>query len=251
MGELAVALVKRTGYANAGTIEFLVDEDRNPWFLEMNTRLQVEHPVTEMVTGVDLVKAQIRIAQGEPLAFPQEDLSQRGHAIECRVYAEDPDAGFLPCPGTIRALRVPDGLGVRDDSGVYEGWTVPIDYDPLLSKLVVWAESRDEALRRMRRAVAEYRVVGVKTTLPLFERVLAHPAFAAGDFDTSFLDTELAAGKTRQGRVVEIAVAAAAIRAYEERRAARLSPDAGGATASAWGAAARREAHGNRVGSQG
>ena len=140
---------------------------------------------------------------------------------------------------------------MRDDSGVYEGWTVPIDYDPLLSKLVVWAESRDEALRRMRRAVAEYRVVGVKTTLPLFERVLAHPAFVAGDFDTSFVDTALAAGKSRRGREVEIAVAAAAIRAYEERRAARRSPGAGGAAASAWGAAGRREAHGSRLGSQG
>jgi acetyl-CoA carboxylase biotin carboxylase subunit len=251
MGELAVALVRRTGYVNAGTIEFLVDEERNPWFLEMNTRLQVEHPVTEMVTGVDLVKEQIRIAQGEPLAFRQEDLGQRGHAIECRVYAEDPDAGFLPSPGTILALRVPSGPGVRDDSGVYEGWTVPIDYDPLLSKLVVWAESRDEALCRMRRAVAEYRVVGVKTTLPLFERVLAHPAFGAGEFDTSFVDTALAAGKDGRGRLVEIAVAAAAIRAYEERRAARLSPAVGGAAASAWGAAGRREAHGSRLGSQG
>jgi len=251
MGELAVALVKRAGYVNAGTLEFLVDEDRKPWFLEMNTRLQVEHPVTEMVTGVDLVKAQIRIAQGEPLAFRQEDLGQRGHAIECRVYAEDPDAGFLPSPGRILALRVPDGPGVRDDSGVYEGWTVPIDYDPLLSKLVVWAESRDEALRRMRRAVAEYRVVGVKTTLPLFERVLAHPAFVAGDFDTSFLDTALLAGKPWRGRQVEIAVAAAAIRAYEERRAARLSPGKGGAAASAWGVAGRGEAHGSRLGSQG
>ena len=251
MGELAVALVKRTGYVNAGTLEFLVDEDRDPWFLEMNTRLQVEHPVTEMVTGVDVVKPQIRIAQGEPLPLRQEDLRQRGHAIECRVYAEDPDAGFLPSPGTILALRVPGGPGVRDDSGVYEGWTVPIDYDPLLSKLVVWAESRDEAVRRMRRAVAEYRVVGVKTTLPLFERVLAHPAFVAGDFDTSFVDTALAAGETRRGREVEIAVAAAAIRAYEERRAARLSPVAGPAGASAWGAAGRREAHGRRLGSQG
>jgi len=151
------------------------------------------------------------IAQGEPLSLRQEDLQQRGHSIECRVYAEDPDAGFLPSPGTILALRVPGGPGVRDDSGVYEGFAVPIDYDPLLSKLVVWAESRDAALRRMRRAVEEYRVVGVKTTLPLFERVLAHPAFVAGDFDTSFLDTTLPAGKTPRGREVEIAVAVAAI----------------------------------------
>jgi acetyl-CoA carboxylase biotin carboxylase subunit len=250
MGELAVALVKRTGYVNAGTLEFLVDQDLNAWFLEMNTRLQVEHPVTEMVTGVDLVKAQIRIAQGEPLWFRQEDLRQRGHAIECRVYAEDPDSGFLPSPGRILALRVPDGHGVRDDSGVYEGFTVPIDYDPLLSKLVVWAEGRDEALRRMRRAVAEYRVVGVKTTLSMFDRVLAHPAFVAGDFDTSFLDTALPAARDGRGREAEIAVAVAAISAYEERREARSTPGSG-AAASAWGAAGRREAHGSRSGGQG
>jgi acetyl-CoA carboxylase, biotin carboxylase subunit len=249
MGELAVALVRRTGYVNAGTLEFLVDAERNAWFLEMNTRLQVEHPVTEMVTGVDLVKAQIRIAQGEPLALQQEELRQHGHAIECRVYAEDPDAGFLPSPGTILALRAPGGPGVRDDSGVYEGFTVPIDYDPLLSKLVVWAESREEAVRRMRRAVAEYRVVGVKTTLSLFERVLAHPAFAAGDFDTSFLDSALPPG--RAGREVEIAVAAAAISAYEERRSRRRSPAGSGAAVSAWSAAGRREAHGCRAGGQG
>jgi acetyl-CoA carboxylase biotin carboxylase subunit len=247
MGELAVALVRRTGYVNAGTLEFLVDQDLGAWFLEMNTRLQVEHPVTEMVTGIDLVKAQIRIAQGEPLWFRQEDLRQRGHAIECRVYAEDPDSGFLPSPGRILALRVPDGAGVRDDSGVYEGFTVPIDYDPLLSKLVVWGEDRDEALRRMRRAVAEYRVVGVKTTLSVFDRILAHPAFVAGDFDTSFLETALPAARDDRDREVEIAVAVAAISAYEERRAARSSPGRD-ATASAWGAAGRREAHGSRGG---
>jgi acetyl-CoA carboxylase biotin carboxylase subunit len=251
MGELAVALVKRTGYVNAGTLEFLVDEHLNPWFLEMNTRLQVEHPVTELVTGIDIVKAQIRIAQGEPLPWRQDELRQRGHAIECRVYAEDPDAGFLPGAGTILALRVPHGPGVRDDSGVYEGWTVPIDYDPLLSKLVVWAEDRGEALRRMRRAVAEYRVVGVPTTLSLFDRVLSHPAFVAGDFDTSFLETALAAGRKRPGRRVEIAVAAAAIRAYEERRASRTPPGDGAPSASAWAAAGRREAHGNRAGARG
>ena len=153
MGGLAVALVRRTGYVNAGTLEFLVGADRRPYFLEMNTRLQVEHPVTEMVTGVDLVQAQIRIAQGEPLALRQEDLALRGHAIECRVYAEDPDAGFLPSPGRILALRAPAGPGVRDDSGVDEGATVPIHYDPLVSKLVAWGETRADAISRMRRAV--------------------------------------------------------------------------------------------------
>jgi len=248
MGELAVALARRTGYVNAGTIEFLVGEDRRPYFLEMNTRLQVEHPVTEMVTGVDLVKLQIRVARGEPLPFRQEDLGQRGHAIECRVYAEDPDTGFLPSPGRIAGLRVPGGPGVRDDSGVLEGGEVPIHYDPLVSKLVVWAESREEAIRRMRRAVGEYRVVGIKTTLPFFGRVLDHPAFVAGDYDTSLVDTVLASADGRPGRVIEIAVAATAIRALEERRGARVAPGSSGVAA--WRAAGLREAHGGRLGSE-
>jgi acetyl-CoA carboxylase biotin carboxylase subunit len=232
---------------NAGTLEFLVDADREPWFLEMNTRLQVEHPVTEMVTGLDLVKLQIRIAQGEGLPVRQEDVAQRGHAIECRVYAEDPEAGFLPCPGRITALRVPGGPGVRDDSGVFEGAEVPVHYDPLVSKLVVWAGTREEAVRRMRRAVSEYRVLGIKTTLPFFERVLDHPAFVAGDLDTSFVDTVLAAGNGRPSREVEIAVAAAAISALEERRAGRRRADRTGI--SAWRGAGLREAHACRQGS--
>ncbi|HEY5908571.1 MAG TPA: acetyl-CoA carboxylase biotin carboxylase subunit, partial [Vicinamibacteria bacterium] len=198
MGELAVSLVKRVGYVNAGTLEFLVDADKNPHFLEMNTRLQVEHPVTEMVTGEDLVKLQIRVARGERLPFRQEDLRQRGHAIECRVYAEDPDQGFLPSPGRITALRLPGGPGVRDDSGIYEGYEVPLHYDPLLSKLVAWGYSRQDAIRRMRRAVAEYKVLGIKTTLPFFERVLHHPAFLSGDFDTSFVDAFAPADRARE-----------------------------------------------------
>jgi acetyl-CoA carboxylase biotin carboxylase subunit len=249
MGALAVALVRRTGYVNAGTLEFLVGEDRQPCFLEMNTRLQVEHPVTEMVTGVDLVKLQIRIARGETLPFRQEELAQRGHAIECRVYAEDPDAGFLPSPGRISALRVPGGPGVRDDSGVVEGGEVPIHYDPLVSKLIVWAESREEALVRMRRAVGEYRVVGIKTTLPFFERVLSHPAFVAGDFDTSFVDSVLGSADGRPARRVEVAVAAAAIRALEDRRARGVTVR--GTGLSAWRTAGLREAHDSRLGSRG
>ncbi len=249
MGALAVALVRRTGYVNAGTLEFLIGEDRRPYFLEMNTRLQVEHPVTEMVTGVDLVKLQMRIALGEPLPFRQGDLEQRGHAIECRVYAEDPDAGFLPSPGRISALRVPGGPGVRDDSGFVEGGEVPIHYDPLVSKLIVWAESREEALARMRRAVSEYRVVGIKTTLPFFERVLSHPAFVAGDFDTSFVTTVLGSTNGRPGRRVELAVAAAAIRAFEERRARRVA--VGPTGLSPWRAAGLREAHDSRLGIRG
>jgi acetyl-CoA carboxylase, biotin carboxylase subunit len=243
MGELAVALVERVGYVNAGTLEFLVDAARNPYFLEMNTRIQVEHPVTEEVTGVDLVQMQIRIARGESLPFGQDALVQRGHAIECRVYAEDPEAGFLPSPGRIVGLRTPGGPGVRDDSGVYEGWEVPIHYDPLISKLVVRAETREAAIRRMRRAVSEYRVLGIRTTLPFFERVLRHPAFAAGEYDTSFVDAVLRETPS-EGHPVEIAVAAAAIHAYEERRAAARRPRADGAPRAAWWDAGLREAQG-------
>jgi acetyl-CoA carboxylase biotin carboxylase subunit len=246
MGTLAVALVKRVGYVNAGTLEFLVDADRRPYFLEMNTRLQVEHPVTEEVTGIDLVKAQVRIAQGEALSFGQEDLVQRGHAIECRVYAEDPDAGFMPSPGRIIALRTPDGPGVRDDSGVYEGWEVPVHYDPLISKLITWAGTRDEAIRRMRRAVSEYKVLGIRTTLPFFQRVLQHPSFVAGHFDTSFVEAVFAEddrGSPHRGGV-EVAVVAAAIQAFRERQAARRRPAADGALRSGWWDAGLREAHG-------
>jgi acetyl-CoA carboxylase biotin carboxylase subunit len=247
MGELAVSLARRVGYLGAGTLEFLVDEERRPYFLEMNTRLQVEHPVTELVTGVDLVQLQIRIAEGERLPFVQDQLVQRGHAIECRVYAEDPDAGFLPSPGEILALRVPGGPGVRDDSGVYEGWRVPLAYDSLLSKLIVWAESRERALERMRRALAEYRVVGVRTTLPFFERVLADPGFRAGDFDTSFIEQLLARGEAARPRPLVLAVAAAAIRAFRERQNS-FARGARTAAASPWRLAGRREAQGGGLG---
>jgi acetyl-CoA carboxylase biotin carboxylase subunit len=229
MGRLAVALVRRAGYRNAGTLEFLVDAGGSPYFLEMNTRLQVEHPVTEMVTGVDLVRLQIRVAAGEPLPFAQEDLAQRGHAIECRVYAEDPDRGFLPSPGTITLLRAPGGPGIRDDSGVYEGWTVPVHYDSLLSKLVAHGADRGEAVDRLRRAVGEYRVLGIRTTLPFFHRVLRHPAFLAGDFDTSFIEGAFAASPPPPDGPWEAAVVAAAVHAFRERQAARVeaAPSAG------------------------
>jgi acetyl-CoA carboxylase biotin carboxylase subunit len=249
MGALAVALVKRTGYVNAGTLEFLVGEDRRPYFLEMNTRLQVEHPVTEMVTGVDLVQWQIRIARGERLSLRQEDLAQRGHAIECRVYAEDPDAGFLPSPGKILALRTPSGPGIRDDSGFDEGDVVPIHYDPLVSKLVAWGATREEAIARMRRAVSEYTVLGIRTTLPFFARLLGHPAFVAGDFDTSFVARLQAEPAPAAGRPVEIAAAAAALAAFRERRAAAARPADGPAPGAAWRDAGLREQHGRRIGS--
>ncbi len=190
----ALAVARAVGYTNAGTIEFLVDEKGAFYFLEMNTRLQVEHPVTEMVTGVDVVAWQIRIARGEKLAIaPETLLAPRGHAIECRIYAEDPENGFLPSPGRITALRVPHGPGVRDDSGAYEGGEVPIFYDSLISKLIVWGESRPSALARLRRALAEYDVRGIKTTIPFFQWVLDDADFVAGRFDTGFIDRKLGA----------------------------------------------------------
>jgi len=249
MGALALALVRRVAYVNAGTLEFLVDASGEPYFLEMNTRLQVEHPVTEMVTGVDLVRLQIRIAEGDVLPLRQAELAQRGHAIECRVYAEDPEQGFLPSPGRITALRAPGGPGVRDDSGVYEGCVVPVHYDSLVSKLVVWAESREAAIERMRRAVAEYRLLGIRTTLPFFERVLRHPAFLKGELDTDFVP-RLLADAGQAAPPVEVAIAAAAIEAYEERRRAR-SRGARPAAGSSWSATARREAHTARIGTRG
>ena len=200
MTTAAAAVATGVGYTNAGTIEFLLDSDGSFYFLEMNTRLQVEHPITEMVTGVDLVQWQIRIARGERLTLdPESLLRPRAHAIECRIYAEDPEHGFLPSPGRIQGLRVPQGPGVRDDSGVYEGADVPIFYDPMLSKLVTWGDSRDHALQRMRRALSEYEVRGIRTTIPFFKWILDDEDFKAGRFDTSFIDRKLGAnGATLQ-----------------------------------------------------
>ncbi len=188
LGEAALKVVRAAGYYNAGTVEFLVDPNRGFYFLEMNTRLQVEHPVTEMVTGLDLVQWQIRIAAGEYLGLRQEDVVMRGAAVECRVYAEDPANNFFPSPGKIATLRTPAGPGIRDDGGVYQGWTVPIDYDPLISKLVAWGATRDEAIGRMKRALGEYHIEGIKTNISFFLEVLDHPDFRKGVFDTSFID---------------------------------------------------------------
>src|SRR5487761_440702 len=188
MGEAAVKLARAGGYTNAGTLEFLVDAQRNFYFLEMNTRLQVEHPVTEMVTACDLVKLQIRVAAGEPLPIAQENIELRGHAIECRIYAEDPGNNFFPSPGTILARNVPSGPGIRLDDGVYSGWTVPPDYDPMLGKVIAWGNDRAEAIARMRRALDEYYVGGIKTNVSLFRRILAEPEFVRGEIHTKWLD---------------------------------------------------------------
>jgi acetyl-CoA carboxylase biotin carboxylase subunit len=191
MGEVAVRVAQAAGYTNAGTVEFLVDQAKNFYFLEMNTRLQVEHPVTELITGLDLVQLQIRIANGERLPFAQDDVAIRGHAIECRIYAEDPDNNYFPSPGQITLLLTPSGPGVRLDEGVYEGWKVPLDYDPLLAKLIGYGENREEAMGRLQRALDEYFVGGIKTNIALFRRILAHHEFRAAKFDTGFLDRVL------------------------------------------------------------
>ncbi len=188
MGEAAVRMARACGYTNAGTVEFLVDARLNFYFLEGNTRLQVEHPVTEQVTGLDLVKLQIAIAAGHRLPFAWESITPRGHAIECRLYAEDPDNNFFPSPGKILSQRSPSGPGIRLDDGVYEGWTVPTDYDPLLSKLIAWGNSREEAIARLRRALDEYAVTGIKTNAGLFRRILAEPDFLRAELHTKWLD---------------------------------------------------------------
>jgi acetyl/propionyl-CoA carboxylase alpha subunit len=187
MGAVAVAGAQRAGYVNAGTMEFLVDRDKNYYFLEMNTRLQVEHPVTEMVTGIDIVREQIRIAFGRRLRYTQDDVRLKGHAIEARITTEDPYTNFMPSVGTITSLVEPTGPGVRIESGVYEGMTVSLYYDPMIAKLVVHGDTRGDAILRLRRALNEYRILGVKTNLPFHRRLLENWNFQAGNFDTSFL----------------------------------------------------------------
>jgi acetyl-CoA carboxylase biotin carboxylase subunit len=247
MGAVAVQAAVSAGYANAGTIEFLVDAARNFYFLEMNTRLQVEHPVTEMVTGLDLVQLQLRIAAGEKLPFTQQQITLRGHAIECRIYAEDPDNNFFPSPGQISRLMQPSGPGVREDSGVYEGWTVPLDYDPMLSKLIVHAADRPAAIARMKRALDEYFVGGIKSNLPLFRRILDHQDFAAARIDTGFLDRLLATkagpGPANNGQAEIAAVAAAIFAATPQKNGQNVARPAGNANGplSAWQRAARAE----------
>jgi acetyl-CoA carboxylase, biotin carboxylase subunit len=248
MGAVAVQAAKSAGYASAGTVEFLVDGARNFFFLEMNTRLQVEHPVTELVTGLDLVHLQLRIAAGEKLPFRQEDVALRGHAIECRIYAEDPENNFFPSPGKITRLLRPSGPGVREDSGVYEGWTVPLDYDPMLSKLIVYAPDRTAALARLKRAIEEYFIGGIKTNLPLFRTIVGHPDFVAARIDTGFLDRLLAtpaAAKDPSSALADIAAVSAALfaatAAPEAGTNGRRRDDPQQAVTSAWKRAARDE----------
>jgi len=224
MGEIAVKAADAVGYKNAGTVEFMVDKNRNFYFLEMNTRLQVEHPITEMVTGIDLAKSQIEIAAGFPLSFCQEDIKPEGHSLECRIYAEDPDNDFMPSPGKIMHFHTPaGGLGVRDDNGVYEGYEVPLEYDPLLSKLITWGRTRDEAIQRMLRALSEYRVYGIKTTIPFFKRILLHSKFRAGDYNTHFISGLEKETDGSGPEDKEIALIAAGVKVLSERKSGTVS----------------------------
>ncbi len=223
MGEAACRAARAAGYYNAGTVEFLVDSSLNFYFLEMNTRLQVEHPVTELVTGVDLVHEQLRIAAGERLRIAQEDVQWRGSAIECRIYAEDPENAFLPSPGTITRLHRPTGPGIRLDAGVYLGWTIPMEYDPLIAKLSAHAETREFAIARLRGALEEYSVNGVKTTISFFHQILHDAEFRAGRLHTGFIEEYMARrhADAPDDAIVEMAVLAGALAASRNDAAPR------------------------------
>jgi acetyl-CoA carboxylase biotin carboxylase subunit len=250
MGEIAVRVAQAANYTNAGTVEFLVDEQKNFYFLEMNTRLQVEHPVTELITGLDLVHLQIRIAAGERLPFQQKDVSIRGHAMECRIYAEDPDNNYFPSPGKISLLQEPSGPGIRLDSGMYEGWSVPIDYDPLLAKLIGYGTDREQVIARLTRALSEYFVGGIKTNISLFRRILRDADFRAAKLDTGFLDrmlrrTEDEPADSKDAEVAAIAAGVFAALGSSATAAGERAGDSGSAAAAAaskWKSAGRSEA---------
>ncbi len=251
MGECAVKVAKSVKYVGAGTVEFLVsDLDKSFYFLEMNTRLQVEHPVTELVTGIDLVREQINVAWGEKLSFTQADVKMQGHAIECRVYAEDPENNFLPSPGKITRLKLPQGSGVRDDGGIYEGSEISIYYDPMISKFCVFGRNRAEAIDRMRRALMEYEVGGIKTTLPFFREIVEDSEFIEGKLDTSFISRFMARKPETEPCELEkdLAVIAAAINFSTDKKT--VQNNFNGRTASQpsrWGLAGRKAQLQNRV----
>jgi acetyl/propionyl-CoA carboxylase alpha subunit len=225
MGAAAVSAAAAVGYVGAGTCEFLLGDDGSFYFLEMNTRIQVEHPITEAITGIDLVSAQLRVAAGEPLWFRQEDLSVRGHAIECRLYAEDVANGFRPSPGPLHGYREPGGPFVRVDGGVVEGMEISVHYDPMIAKLVVWGTDRQEAIRRCQRALADWHVVGVPTSIPFFLALLTDAEFLSGRYDTGFITPEWLDRRCRASQECEdLAVVAAAIVAFEEDAGRRPPP---------------------------
>ncbi|MDH4210847.1 MAG: acetyl-CoA carboxylase biotin carboxylase subunit [candidate division WOR-3 bacterium] len=239
MGEAAVKAVKVSGYNNAGTVEFMVDKDRNFYFLEMNTRLQVEHPVTELITGIDIVKEQLKIAAGERLNLTQDDIRMTGAAIECRISAEDPENDFAPSTGRILELIEPGGIGVRVDSGIYEGFEVPIYYDPLVAKLLVWAPTRQEAIMRMKRALSEYVIRGIKTSIPFHILVMGHQKFIEGDYDTTFIDKVVKKIEYKKHHHDVAAISSVLGRILSDQRA-RLPQSKGGRTANPWKMSGRR-----------
>ena len=224
MGKAAVAAAKAANYVNAGTIEFLLDKDQHFYFLEMNTRLQVEHPVTELVTGIDIVKEQLRIASGRPLGLKQKDVEQRGWAIECRITAEDPYNGFLPSTGRIISLYEPTGPGVRLESGVYEGFEVGLYYDPLIAKLVVWGPDRATAIMRMKRALSEYKILGIATSIPFHQKLFESTNFIGGVFDTTFLDDKFAMEQGGSDENEQVAAIVAALLTHDRRQHALNIP---------------------------
>jgi acetyl-CoA carboxylase biotin carboxylase subunit len=250
IGRIAIQGARAVRYVGAGTLEFLLDQEQNFYFLEMNTRLQVEHAVTERVVGIDLVKAQIEIAAGGYLPWRQRHITQTGHAIECRIYAEDAENDFMPCPGKIEGLRLPEGLGLRNDCGVYEGAEVPIFYDPMIAKLITWGENRVEAILRMRRALREYQVRGIKTNISFHQWILRHPRFMAGNVNTGFIDQEYrSASKEEVFPHKEIALASAAIAAIHSEQESRLGLLAkGAAEPSKWRERGKRAALGLQSG---
>jgi acetyl-CoA carboxylase biotin carboxylase subunit len=240
MGEAAVKAVKASGYTNAGTVEFMVDRNRNFYFLEMNTRLQVEHPVTELITGIDIVKEQLHIAAGEVLRFRQDDIRMNGAAMECRISAEDPENNFAPSVGKIMEVIEPGGIGVRVDSGIHAGFDVPIYYDPLIAKLLVWASTRNDVIMRMTRALKEYTIRGVKTTVPFHLLVMKHPKFLAGDYDTTFIDQTLRKIEYTKSNT-EIAAVAAVLGKLLKKEHARVSLTKKEGEVNPWKLAGRRE----------
>jgi acetyl-CoA carboxylase, biotin carboxylase subunit len=246
MGEVAVRAAQAAGYTSAGTVEFLLAPNGEFYFLEVNARLQVEHPVTEMVTGIDLVHEQLRIAAGAPLGYDQSAIAPRGYAVECRIYAEDPAAGFLPSTGRLIGYRAPAGPGVRVDSGVEEDGAISVHYDPMIAKLIVWAEDRPRGLQRMARALREFLVLGVKTSIPLHLWLLAHPAVQSGDVDTGWLEREWEpdAARSPSDADLQSAAIAAALLADGSRTAVQppSSVLTNGDGASAWRLLARRTA---------
>jgi acetyl/propionyl-CoA carboxylase alpha subunit len=234
MGRAAVKAAKAANYVNAGTIEFILDKDRNFYFLEMNTRLQVEHPVTELVTGIDIVKEQIRIASGRPLSYRQKDVHQRGWAMECRITAEDPYNGFLPSIGKIISLYEPTGPGVRLESGVYEGFEVSLYYDPLVAKLCVLGSDRANAIMRMKRALSEYKILGIQTSIPFHQRLFQSTNFIGGVFDTSFLDERFTMEQGGSSENEEVAAIVAALLTHDRRQHALSIPPPTSNARSGW-----------------